>query len=71
MDPPAVHTLGQATVSQIIGSSATAYGNTNVQQNHGIRTKNVLSLALPVGIFESDLDAAWLTEMDAFGVDRG
>jgi hypothetical protein len=40
-------------------------------QNHGIREANILRLLLPVGIMESDLDQAWLQQIDAFGSARG
>ena len=40
-------------------------------KNNGIREKNVLRLVLPVGILESDLDAAWLQTIDGFGSARG
>lgn len=40
-------------------------------QNHGIREENILRVLLPVGVLESDLDSAWLQEIDAFGSARG
>jgi hypothetical protein len=43
----------------------------SVRKNHGIREANVLRLLLPIGVMESDLDGAWLQQIDAFGSARG
>jgi hypothetical protein len=40
-------------------------------ENHGIREKNILSILLPAGILESDLDRTWLATVDSFGAQRG
>ena len=40
-------------------------------RNNGVRTINVLSLLLPVGINEVDIDPDWLAAIDSFGRDRG
>ena len=42
-----------------------------LKENHGIRTRNVLELLLPIGLDESVLDPVWVAQMDAFGVARG
>ena len=44
---------------------------TSVENNHGIREKNLLSLLLPIGINSDDIDKVWLQEMDDFGKKRG
>jgi hypothetical protein len=44
---------------------------TRVRRNNGIRERDVLRLLLPVGVLESELDSAWLQEIDAFGEARG
>jgi hypothetical protein len=48
-----------------------AYVNWVRNDNHGVREHNVLRLLLPVGVLESDLDAAWLQAIDGFGSARG
>lgn len=42
-----------------------------VDLNHGIKSKNVVELFLPLGIKHSDLDPVWLSTMDSFGSLRG
>ncbi|MGX1615682.1 HEPN domain-containing protein [Micromonospora chalcea] len=41
------------------------------QDNHGIKEKNLLSVLLPVGVLEADLDPVWLATMNSFGGQRG
>lgn len=41
------------------------------KDNHGIKESNLKNLLLPVGIDTSDLDSAWLAEMDTLGGLRG
>ncbi len=42
-----------------------------VGRNNGIKEENLLSLLLPIGCREPDLDSLWVTEMTQFGTDRG
>jgi hypothetical protein len=42
-----------------------------IDKNHGVREKDILGLLLPVGIQPGQLDAAWLSTIDAFGQERG
>jgi hypothetical protein len=42
-----------------------------LKSNHGVKSKNILKILLPIGIEESSLDQTWLIEMDAFGKKRG
>lgn len=42
----------------------------NIGNNNGIRMKNLLSLLVQVGLEESDLDAAWIGSVDAYGAHR-
>jgi hypothetical protein len=42
-----------------------------IDQNHGIREKNLLALLLPVGIEPGQLDVTWLSTVDSFGQQRG
>jgi hypothetical protein len=40
-------------------------------QNHGIREDNILSLLLPVGFKVTEIEQAWLSQMNSFGKIRG
>lgn len=42
-----------------------------IDANHGIKEKNVLSILLPIGIAESDIDNTWLATLNSFGRARG
>jgi len=42
-----------------------------LNENHGIREKNLLGMLLPIGIESDDIDATWLATIDGFGQDRG
>ena len=42
-----------------------------VEDNMGIRPRNVLKLLLSVGVPRSDIDDVWLTELSEFGNERG
>lgn len=42
-----------------------------LNSNHGIKSKNIKNILLPIGIEESQLDPAWLSIMDSFGGRRG
>jgi len=42
-----------------------------VRANHGIRTRDLLALLLPVGINDGGIDQAWLATTDGFGSARG
>lgn len=43
----------------------------SVRHNHGIRTANILTLLLPVGFAEAEIDLVWLATIDGFGAARG
>lgn len=45
--------------------------NRIIQENHGLKVKNIKQLFIPIGIRMNDLDPLWLTEMDQFGERRG
>ncbi|MGD6752454.1 HEPN domain-containing protein [Streptomyces sp. BH105] len=40
-------------------------------QNHGIKERNLLRMLLPMGVLESDLNTAWLSQTDAWATERG
>lgn len=42
-----------------------------VEDNHGVKEKNVLALLLPIGLKPEDIDPLWLTNMEGFGNERG
>lgn len=42
-----------------------------LKSNHGVKSKNILNILLPIGVEESSLDQTWLTIMDEFGKKRG
>lgn len=42
-----------------------------ITNNNGIKTQNILQILLPVGVIESEIDAAWLSTIDGFGTKRG
>ncbi len=42
-----------------------------INQNHGIREKNLLGLLLPIGIQPAQIDSTWLSTVDSFGQQRG
>ena len=52
-------------------TTALAHYKSRVHQNHGIKTKNICELLLPIGIQDVDLDPVWMNAMDNFGTDRG
>ena len=43
----------------------------HLQENHGIRLKNIKTLVLPTGIDLKDLDETWIIDLDDFGKQRG
>lgn len=42
-----------------------------IDNNHGVKEKNILALLLSIGIESDDLDPAWLATMNTFGEKRG
>jgi hypothetical protein len=44
-----------------------------IDNNHGVKEKNILALLLPIGINSNDLNTntAWLNTMNTFGEKRG
>jgi hypothetical protein len=42
-----------------------------INENHGLKEKNILALLLPIGIDIKDLDTSWLATMNTFGENRG
>jgi hypothetical protein len=45
--------------------------NAVLSNNHGVREDNILKILLPLGLRPAEIDANWLSTMDAFGVARG
>lgn len=44
---------------------------TSIQQNNGIKEKDILKILLPVGYPFSELDNTWLATLNSFGAFRG
>ncbi|WP_214684811.1 HEPN domain-containing protein [Exiguobacterium sp. s155] len=42
-----------------------------IENNHGIKQKNIFNLFIPLGIEENEFDPAWLSTMDTYGSKRG
>lgn len=57
-------------IDEKIKSALTAFQQV-IQQNHGLKESNILSLLLPIGVNSDDLDSVFLANMDTFGKDRG
>lgn len=63
--------LGTGTTITTLAHKCLAQFRYTVTHNHGIKTENILSLMLPVGIEEAALDTVWLANLDSFGGLRG
>lgn len=42
-----------------------------LKSNHGVKSKNILNMLLPLGIESNLIDQGWLNTMDSFGAKRG
>jgi hypothetical protein len=42
-----------------------------IDNNHGIKQKNIIALFVPLGVTQAYLDNGWLATMDSFGTRRG
>jgi hypothetical protein len=58
------------TLADRIGKAGNGYHHL-IQNNHGIRESNLMSLLQPVGIELTDLDGTWVSTVDSFGKARG
>lgn len=63
--------LGTNNDTNKIVSRVVAQYRHAVLTNNGIRTSNILTLLLPIGILEGDIDPAWIATIDGFGAKRG
>jgi hypothetical protein len=59
------------TLDDRIATACDAYDEYVRKDNHGVRESNLLRVLLPVGVRESDLDPAWVADMETFGIMRG
>jgi hypothetical protein len=57
------------TLSTLINKSFVHFEH-NVTNNNGVRTENVLSLLVQVGLNDTLIDSVWLGTVDAFGAHR-
>jgi hypothetical protein len=55
---------------EIVEVSFQSYRRT-IQDNHGVKRRNLEKLLFPLGLLETQLDGTWLAQMDSFGSDRG
>lgn len=67
---PMAKARGQSSLLVAVDRARIAYGD-GVYNNHGVKESSVLSLVLPIGVRESELDGTWLIDMDTFGAQRG
>lgn len=56
---------------EAVVSDAVTKHHKKINDNHGIKERNVLSLFLPLGLKYSALDPIWLADLDSFGSRRG
>lgn len=62
IDKTKLHYRINETVNHYIG---------RLDNNNGVKAKNIKDILLPIGIEEHELDEAWLSTMDDFGKTRG
>lgn len=63
--------LGTNKTAKSLVQNAVTQFHRNISSNHGIRTRHILGLLLPIGVQESELDVGWLNTVDGFGTSRG
>jgi hypothetical protein len=63
--------LGSGVTAKSIVSKCLGQYIHVVRNNHGVKIANVLSLLLPIGIDEAEIDPVWLATIDGFGAERG
>jgi hypothetical protein len=58
--------------AKVVRSTFESY-KTSIEENHGVRRKNLEKLLFPLGIHDKHLNKlmTWLAQMDSFGKDRG
>ena len=69
IDPPRIK-KDDDSIDQIIERAVEQYRRI-VEDNNGIRTRDLKRLLMPVGIALSDLDQTWLNSMNSLGGQRG
>ncbi len=63
--------LGTSTTPLSIAGKVLGQYKHDVTNNNGIRISNILEILLPIGVLETEIDAAWLATTDGFGAKRG
>lgn len=63
--------LGSSVTAHTVAGQSCSFFEQAVKENHGIRIHNMLSMLLPVGVREQDIDTVWLNTLDSFGTKRG
>lgn len=69
IDPPTIKKNDQS-INDIISRAVEQY-HSKVEQNNGIKRRNLKELLMPTGISLAELDPTWLANMDSFGGQRG
>lgn len=59
------------SASERILIAVSDYNRRIIEENHGIRERNILSMLLPVGVEPHEIDSIMLAELDEFGRRRG
>lgn len=63
--------LGTNTTALSLGGKMLAKFKYEVGKNNGIKISNLLSLLLPVGLLEAEIDPGWISTTDGFATKRG
>lgn len=58
------------TISDRVNNCCSSYIS-KIDNNHGIKQNNIISLFVPLGVTQTYLDNAWLATMSTFGSRRG
>ena len=59
-----------APTPDIVNAAFQAYMQI-IDNNHGIKRSNLEAMFYPLGLLDKHLDAAWMAQMDSFGITRG
>lgn len=63
--------IGTSTSVSSIAGKAWGHFRHLIINNNGVKSENILSMLLAIGLEEGEIDSAWLATMDGFGTKRG
>ncbi|CAI3607650.1 HEPN_RiboL-PSP domain-containing protein [Clostridium neonatale] len=63
--------IDKGTTSTKVNKIIIDFKSEVIDQNHGIKEKNIEKMFIPLGINKDDIDSAWLSTLDTFGAKRG